>query len=100
MLGYPLKRLPHAAMISAWLDANGGARRFEEGETADGERIRKELREAGYRIHRRAGSWFVGRGHGRPKKMPWAGVIALWDELRAARGLPPLLPPAKMKAHR
>jgi hypothetical protein len=71
--------------------ARNGVRRFDAGQTTDRYSIQKFLEERGYTLSGWQGKIKISSGRGRPRKLTWAQVIKLVDELRAAEGLPTFL---------
>jgi hypothetical protein len=82
-------------MIEDWLAKHGGPRRFNDHERTDDIVIVPWLAERGIKISKSShrwnesgGNWKVSRGSGRPKTLPWAGVLQIVDEIRLSEGLP------------
>lgn len=82
-------------MVEDWLKANGGARRFQRGESADPLAVQAWLRERGVDcngVSRTCGAAYkVSRGSGAAKRMSWADVLAMVDKMRRAEGLQPFV---------
>lgn len=85
-----------ALMIQDWLAKNGGARRFDEKESASELSIIDFLKERGFSVRKsrfswnRSGEkWALSRGAGRPQSMSWSEIMGMVDEMRIAEGLQP-----------
>lgn len=76
-------------MIADWLARNGGARRFERGESSEYFQIQKFLEERGYTFAKVASRLTIGFAGGRKKSVSWAQAIDFVDKIRRQEGLQP-----------
>lgn len=81
------------SIIDAWLEKNGGARRFERGVSGDAQAIQRYLDSKGIQVGFYRGTWRIRNASGRWKPVKWAGVLEFADAARRADGLEPIVTP-------
>lgn len=88
----PSLRLVHTtqqATVDAWLEANGGPRRFERGARSDYDAIKAFLENRGYTFGGWQGKFKLSNGKGRPRVLYWRDVMVEVDAIRISEGLQP-----------
>ena len=89
VVALPVPSVSDADLVKGWLAQNGGARKFERGDSGEILALQLWLRDRGYTLVSRIGHLTLKRDGvgGRPKRMTHKAVIAFVDELRVAEGL-------------
>jgi len=93
----PVDGAKDADLVAQWLEANGGARRFRRGDSADYSAMTFFLRDRGYDV---AYSQKGGRkvtvkrtgSMGRPRSMSFQELVEFVDGIRLAEGMEPIHP--------
>ncbi len=93
----PVDGAKDADLVAQWLEANGGARRFQRGDSADYSAMTFFLRDRGYDV---AYSQKGGRkvtikrtgSMGRPRSMSFQELVEFVDSIRLEEGLEPIHP--------